>query len=1458
MLRVIVLSGSLILAGCLALTSGHISLSPNDIGARQIVVTKEGFNHHKMPAFSDRRYALYTDSIYQHAAYFDDEDYLVIARRRLGDDTWQALRSAIRTASTNVDALTLSLDGEGRLHLVWTAGNAEPGYATGIEPGSLALSRTNGMSAPNERYITQPHLFRQPNGDLLFFFESKDNRLSVNHYSTEDRTWSRRQTGLIASERDLAWDIYQQKNGALHLAWRYAETSRHVYYARSDGGGMNWRHSGGEAYTPPLHANAAEVALTLAEHNTFAGPLQIVADPNGVPYVGVYHSDVQTGGQDFSVAYQNNDRNNHQNNETWTVFAGPDNLPRADQAMLRLLAESKDGITKVHLLYPDPSAAQRIAVASTGNFQQPHWDIRYLTNEGVTGWVPEVDIPLWQRMRQAQVLISQPDRPGLDALIWSPDWEHHLRQYSAGDTGKTSVRKIDANKDLLAPGTILDYAERVAHWQWANMPDPKGWHFEPRAWGVCPLYIGTLDIAPYLENGTLDIAPYLENGSSDGDSLQQKMRAQAERLNYSLRDEAPYDADDYCVAQAYLRLYKKHQDPKMIAASKALFDEILAHPPTQNLDWGYPHSRHRWSWSDALYMGPMSWLMMWEVTGNDAYLEFMNREWWATTERLFRPHIGLFFRDESYLDIREKNGQTIHWARGTSWSFAGLAQVIERFPKTHPDYPRYIDQYRQMATAFINAQQRDGLWRPGLLDPGTHNARETSGTAFIAFGLAKGINLGVLEEQRYLDAVEKAWRALTASVGEDGKLRNVQPVGAGPHGFDPDNAEAFASGAFLQLAAELYYMKAGLREAAFTVEQPDHQLSPHTGMTRKHWQDAAHYLLKGAFQYVDDKEDALLFPKQPGKSYPRNGVHNATSRLEELARTLLTAAPLLREQPELEINGIRLADYYQHHIARLVDPDSTAFIQPQPKGHGPSQNLVEFGALAMSFFVAPEVLWEPLSQRDQDALARTMLSYGEGPTVPSNWKFFNIFVLSFLDSRGYAVDRTILKDHLDKSLGDYRGEGWYNDNPAYDYYSMWGYQFYGMLWSELYGKRVYPDLAQRFIDHFSDMAGSYPYLFSEDGKMIMWGRSISYRFGSVAPLALLDYTDRADINAGWMRRIASGTLLQFLNHPDFLKDGVPTLGFYGPFEPAVQTYSTRGSVYWSGKAFFALLLPKESPFWSAVENEGPWEERYTRDAVYNRFHKDSNILITNYPAIGGSEVRAWCQVNVIDNWEAFRGSENYNRLSYHSEFPWQADSTDGTVAMNYVGRTAASAWEALRLFTFKKYENGIYYREAVLETDNRVIFQLAEMPLANGILRVDRNISTIPTEFRLGHYALPDLGQGIAHKVRVINGRDVHIIDNGIYQLAVVPLSGWQSIETRQSHALHPQSDSSSVINVSTKEKASPDGTLHITLMLWKRSGKPWTEEELDPVETIGFSDGTQGADVEITRRNGEKTVFGF
>ena len=632
-------------------------------------------------------------------------------------------------------------------------------------------------------------------------------------------------------------------------------------------------------------------------------------------------------------------------------------------------------------------------------------------------------------------------------------------------------------------------------------------------------------------------------------------------------------------------------------------------------------------------------------------------------------------------------------------------------------------------------------------------------------------------------------------------------------------------------------------DSVFHLVQPDYHLSPLTGMTRQHWMDAATYLLDGAFSYIHTLDEPMRFPKQPGKSYPTDGKFNKTENLEGLCRTMFVAIPLLKENPDLVLNGIKVGDYYRQQLRNMSDPSKSGYIQ-HLKG-GPSQTLVEFGALALSLTVMPEIIWEPLTQKEKDDLAALMLSYGNGPTIGSNWRFFNIFVMSFFKDQGYEVKDGYMDELLQKSLAQYRGYGWYNDSPAYDYYSMWAFQMYGMIWAHYYGEKFNPEAGRQFVSNFRDLVPNYPYMFAEDGKMNMYGRSITYRIAAAVPFPLMGWLNDPSINYGWMRRIASSTLLQFLENPALMEDRVPTLGFYGAFEPAVQIYSCRGSVYWMGKAFLGLLLPADNPFWTAIENNGAWEKEFQSGKVYNKFMEGSNTLVTNYPNSGTSEIRAWCHETVAKDWQKFRSTENYNKLSYNTAFPWMADSPDGKVSMNYAVLNDKQEWEVLRLYTFKKFEDGIYYRDAELETNPEIKFRLADIPLPNGILRVDKVSFPLTTELRYGHYSLPELESPIVTKEQKAGGYTAYCMDNGAYQTALINLQGWSEVEFVQTEGLHPVSNKCSVINAATTHSGDK---VFITLQLWKKSGKPFTKKELTPVKsfkqtgdtiTIYFSDGT-------------------
>ena len=161
----------------------------------------------------------------------------------------------------------------------------------------------------------------------------------------------------------------------------------------------------------------------------------------------------------------------------------------------------------------------------------------------------------------------------------------------------------------------------------------------------------------------------------------------------------------------------------------------------------------------------------------------------------------------------------------------------------------------------------------------------------------------------------------------------------------------------------------------FSMEKPDYVKSPYTGMTRDEWIRCGIYILEGAFQYVDAMKTPMFLPKFPGKSYPSGGNENATPErrnaaiFEALARTFNVAAPLLSENPELTVNGIKLIDYYNYHLLRLLtDPECDYYIGSP--GAAPFQPTCELGNLSMWNLMTPEVFWNRLSRRRKTKSSR--------------------------------------------------------------------------------------------------------------------------------------------------------------------------------------------------------------------------------------------------------------------------------------------------------------------------------------------------------------------------------------------------------------------------------------------------------------------------------------------------------
>lgn len=336
--------------------------------------------------------------------------------------------------------------------------------------------------------------------------------------------------------------------------------------------------------------------------------------------------------------------------------------------------------------------------------------------------------------------------------------------------------------------------KRVADWQIVHLEDGYGRSDNPRAsdldaWTYGALYVGMEKWAEVA--GDEKYYTWLK-GIADG-------------LEWDLRAERFYHADDHAIGQLYLSLYEKYKDPKMIEATRKQFDEIMQNTPTGTLDHTKKGHSQRWSWCDALFMAPPVWAQLSAATGDPKYRDWMFGEYKATTEYLFDKDEKLYYRDSRFFDQRH-NGSKIFWSRGNGWVFGGLALLIPEIPKPSEQYDYFVGIYKKMAEKLVSIQTPQGYWAMSLLEADAYPTPEASGTGFYCFGLAWGINNGLLDRATYEPAVLKAWAALTRCITEDGMLGYVQPIGAEPGQAWPDRTEVYGSGAFLAAGAEVVRM----------------------------------------------------------------------------------------------------------------------------------------------------------------------------------------------------------------------------------------------------------------------------------------------------------------------------------------------------------------------------------------------------------------------------------------------------------------------------------------------------------------------------------------------------------------------------------------------------------------------------------------------------------------------------
>jgi unsaturated rhamnogalacturonyl hydrolase len=347
-------------------------------------------------------------------------------------------------------------------------------------------------------------------------------------------------------------------------------------------------------------------------------------------------------------------------------------------------------------------------------------------------------------------------------------------------------------KDNLTVTDVKTILKNVADWQ-INTPLTHA----PADWTNAALYAGMVEYA----------------GISGDTKYYDWLKEISAKCNWTYNPRKDplgrYHADDYCVGQTYIELYRKFKDKKMIKPMQAYLDQILKDPAKGDLKFVKTKEYwavQRWSWCDALFMGPTVWAKMANVTGKKKYLDFMYAEYKVSTDYLYDKEEDLYFRDSNYFTRKENNGAKVFWGRGNGWVFAGLPIIIRELPKKYEQKQYFVTIYKEMAAKLLKLQDVNGYWHASLLDPDSYPNPEMSATAFFVYGFAWGINNGYLDKETYLPAVIKGWKAMVCSVWPDGKVGYIQPIGADPKHVTREMTEVYGVGGFLMAGTEITRM----------------------------------------------------------------------------------------------------------------------------------------------------------------------------------------------------------------------------------------------------------------------------------------------------------------------------------------------------------------------------------------------------------------------------------------------------------------------------------------------------------------------------------------------------------------------------------------------------------------------------------------------------------------------------
>ncbi|GAB7353705.1 hypothetical protein MBLNU459_g4108t1 [Dothideomycetes sp. NU459] len=319
-------------------------------------------------------------------------------------------------------------------------------------------------------------------------------------------------------------------------------------------------------------------------------------------------------------------------------------------------------------------------------------------------------------------------------------------------------------------------------------------------------------------------------------------------------------------------------------------------------------------------------------------------------------------------------------------------------------------------------------------------------------------------------------------------------------------------------------------------------------------------------------------------------VDETAAQIEGFARPLWGLAPLLAGS-----SYYSKTDLFVKGLIAGTDPDGPEFWGNM---EDLDQRMVEACPIGYTLAIAGKQFWEPLSGKQRENVGAWVGSMNDKEMPNTNWLWFRVFANLGLKANGAPYSQSQIDADMNHLDTFHRGDGWSNDGPAgytqMDYYSgSYAIQYLQLLYSKLASDSD-PERAEEYRWRARKYALDFVHYNAPDGHSIPFGRSLTYRFATIAfwgALAFADVDPPAPLSWGIVKGLLLRNLRWWSQHPHiFQSNGMLNIGYTYPNYYLAENYNSPGSPYWCMLAFAPLALSPTHPFWTSREQPHPFTQ----------------------------------------------------------------------------------------------------------------------------------------------------------------------------------------------------------------------------------------------------------------------------